>query len=244
MFRFVRIGIASISVLFACSPTIQMSPEEEKRLELQSITPKNVAIWEGFNELGYEYVANRLVAIEAFEPLVGGVLFIGDSITEQANMRLLFPAIETRNYGVSWDSTDGVLLRLSQITRNSPERIFMKIGTNDLYYGHSPEHISENIGQIIFKLKEEMPKAEFYVMSILPRELMYKDKILKSNDLIQDIAANNNAIFLNVYEHFEDGNGVLIGLYTDDGLHLNDMGNAHLQSVLEACVLNGCDGLE
>ena len=42
------------------------------------------------------------------------------------------------------------------------------IGTNDLAYGKSVEHVIENHKKIMARIKEESPKTKVYIESVLP----------------------------------------------------------------------------
>ena len=63
------------------------------------------------------------------------VVFIGDSIIDNAEWEELFPAVKIANRGIRGDKTDGVLNRMESIYTTSAQRAFIMIGINDLSSG-------------------------------------------------------------------------------------------------------------
>jgi lysophospholipase L1-like esterase len=138
-----------IVTALACFVLIAAPPAQAQDEELPPV-------WPGFIAPAKEHVARRLPQIQALAPLQEGVLFIGDSITEGAPLWAMFPGLPSANYGIGWDTTDGLLLRLDQVRRNVAERAFILIGTNDLGYQHSARHIASNIQSIVAELLPDM----------------------------------------------------------------------------------------
>src|SRR5688572_6232361 len=68
-------------------------------------------------------------------PLAAGdVVFLGNSITEEGGdwgQRLGWSHVKNR--GISGDVTEGVLIRLGEITHSKPKAVFLLIGINDLF---------------------------------------------------------------------------------------------------------------
>ncbi len=196
-----------------------------------------VRIWDGYHDLIPLWVAGGLAAIEVQEPMNGGVLFVGDSITQAAPLGELFPEIETRNHGVSADETVGLFMRMSQILRHRPEKLVLKIGTNDIgNRGRDITIIAENIQIFIRAIKAVLPETKIYNISILPREPVYADKVHGANALIKKVAKEEGTTFIDIHSHFDTGDGELIPDFTEDGLHLNDKAYQVLGNVLREWV--------
>ncbi len=211
--------------------------------EVEVVLPTSSAgidIWEGHEEGGALHTEKRLLVLDGLAPAQDGVLFLGDSITEFAPLDVLFPEVETQNYGIGWDTTDGIILRLSQVSRNSPERLFLLIGTNDLYYGHSSEHIAKNVGQIVDRLYGQLPSTDLFILSLLPRGADYVSRIKETNDAITEVIEFKDARYLNISSEFSDENGVMLDVLSTDGLHLNEAGYARLAELISDCVVTGC----
>jgi hypothetical protein len=197
-------------------------------------------VWPGFIEPARVHVAKRLPEIQRLEPLQDGVLFIGDSITEGAPLWAMFPGLPSANYGIGWDTTDGLLLRLGQIRRNQPQRAFILIGTNDLGYQHPAKHIAANIQSVIAQLQPDMPTTKFYVLSILPREPKYIAILDEANELLRKQAAAGDYVFLDLASQMKAADGSLREELTYDSLHLNVHGYAVWARALDRCVREGC----
>ena len=170
--------------------------------------------WPEYNEIEREYVEPRLAEVAATPEPEGAVLFVGDSITQGADLASLFPGQPVSNHGIAADRTQGVLHRMDQITRGTPEKIFLMIGTNDLHQGGAdPSRIASRVGTIIDTLREREPQADLHVVGILPRAA--------------DMA---------------DGNGKIRDALTYDDLHLSEEGYRVWADSLRPCVEADCTG--
>ncbi len=141
------------------------------------------------------------------------------------------------NQSISGEKTQGVLDRLDLLKDNDVEAIFVMIGINDLIWGKTDEEIVANYQKIVLRLKEDHPKAQIVVQSILPHGgenstwesrdkllALQGDRIVALNDTLKTIAAENNAYYLDLYPIFVTGDGDLRDDLTTDGLHLNRQG--------------------
>ncbi|CAN5745662.1 hypothetical protein BH23CYA1_BH23CYA1_18360 [soil metagenome] len=141
------------------------------------------------------------------------------------------------NQSISGEKTQGVLDRLDLLKDNDVEAIFVMIGINDLIWGKTDAEIVANYQKIVLRLKEDHPKAQIVVQSILPHGgenstwesrdkllALQGDRIVALNDTLKTIAAENNAYYLDLYPIFVTGDGDLRDDLTTDGLHLNRQG--------------------
>jgi lysophospholipase L1-like esterase len=200
--------------------------------------------WTDIDPRAVEHVNRRLDAIEGQSPLEGGVLFLGDSITEGAPLYAMFPGLQMRNQGIGWDTSEGVLLRLNQVTRHTPERLFLLIGTNDTNYTDDPARISGNILKIMDELHTALPETELYVTSVLPRNLPNNAVIPAINEALSVAAEDAEFVYLDLARHMMAPNGEMKPELSYDNLHLNIHGYAVWEEALRACVWKGCpDGL-
>ncbi|MFA4869964.1 MAG: GDSL-type esterase/lipase family protein [Pedobacter sp.] len=160
----------------------------------------------------------------------GGIVFLGNSITEQGNWKNLFPNKNVFNRGIGGDNTYGVLARLDEVISSKPEKIFLMIGINDLGSRQwETSVILDNYNKIVDKIKKGTPKTKLYVQSILPlndnllKAGTYKNKadtIIKLNKSLKSIGNSKCAGFVDVYNIFHTGDNVLNAKYTKDGIHL------------------------
>lgn len=159
-----------------------------------------------------------------------GVVFLGNSITEQGDWKGLFPEKKVSNRGIGGDNTFGVLARLDEIIASKPEKIFLMIGINDL--GSRQWEVSlilENYNKIVDKIRKGTPKTKLYIQSVLPlndsvlKGASYKNKadiIIKLNTELRLLGNSKCAGFIDLYSLFHNGDNVLESRYTRDGIHL------------------------
>jgi lysophospholipase L1-like esterase len=141
------------------------------------------------------------------------------------------------NQSISGEKTQGLSKRLDLIEDNKIETIFLMIGINDLIWGKSDQAILDNYQEIVWALKKDHPKTQIVVQSILPhggenstwesRDKLLAldgDRIVRVNNSLKKIAADNDAYYLDLYPIFVTGEGKLRPDLTTDGLHLNREG--------------------
>jgi predicted alpha-1,2-mannosidase len=169
---------------------------------------------------------------EHFESLPNGeneIIFLGNSITDNAEWWELFSNTRIRNRGIGGDDTDGILERLDEVTESQPSKIFIMIGTNDLSNGKSVDYIIENYKKIIRLITASTPGTRIYIQSVIPTDdaLHYTRRnsdIIAINDRLGEIAAANGITYIDLFELFRLENNKLNPEYSSDGLHLNGKG--------------------
>jgi lysophospholipase L1-like esterase len=186
--------------------------------------------------------ARRVSGFEAFPLAPDDVVFLGDSITEGGAWEELFPGVRTRNRGIGGDTSDGVLRRLEQVTRAQPAKVFLLIGTNDLYRGSSEDEIVANIEEILERLKQESPDTEVYLESVLPRAASYRSRIEALNARLAEVAGEQGAAWVELYPSFLDPeSGAIRPELSNDELHLLGPGYALWKEQIEALVRAGTE---
>lgn len=183
----------------------------------------------------------------------GGIVFLGDSITDFYRINEFFHDSYIINRGIGGDTTDGILNRMPEsVYALSPSKVFILIGTNDIGEKKSQEYIVCNIGKIIQKIQENCPDARIYLQSIYPiskakdkrikRVIVKKrtnNKILSINVELERLAQEKGVVYIDVYSHLIDEVGNLKLEYTVEGLHLNAKGYKVVSDVLRPFVNNG-----
>jgi lysophospholipase L1-like esterase len=158
----------------------------------------------------------------------GDIVFIGNSITEQGgNWGKRFNNSKVKNRGISGDVTAGVLNRLAEIYYYKPKKVFIKIGINDLFHNElTPEYIANNIKLIVDKIHLESPQTKIYVQTILPtaKNNPSKERIAATNAILKAMIPTNYLQIIDLHSRFADQNDLMIGNYTNDGLHLTELG--------------------
>ncbi len=178
----------------------------------------------------------------------GQIVFIGDSITDLFPLDDYFADLNlaTYNRGIGGDSTKGVLDRLQvSLFDIQPSKVVLLIGINDINGGVASSKIIKNYRKILSEIKEKLPTAKVYCVSILPMnsdvETYSTTKVEKSTEKILEINpqikamtdAEPNMTYIDLYSSVQDGNDRLITAYSDDGIHLNNAGFAVWASVIK-----------
>ncbi len=166
------------------------------------------------------------------------VLFLGDSITDLINsdndgqgnpggkapFAKYFSDVKVANFGISGDTTQGVLWRLQngEGKGHKPKAVMLMIGTNNTGNASGAE-IAEGIGAIIFELRKDFPDAKIMLLAIFPRGTGPSDsnrrKCEEANRIIAKLDDHQHVFFTDINSKFLDANGGLIGFRTTDHLH-------------------------
>jgi predicted alpha-1,2-mannosidase len=158
------------------------------------------------------------------------IIFLGNSITDGAEWFELFDGNPNiKNRGIGGDDTDGVLERLAEVTSSQPRQVFIMIGTNDLAYGKTIEHVVANHKKIIERILEDSPNTEVIMQSVLPVEdavhwTRPNASILEINKQLKAHCEEIGITYIDLDPIFADENGKLDKKYSIDGLHVNGQG--------------------
>lgn len=176
---------------------------------------------------GSPYYHQRASLFEILPTSSEDIIFLGNSITDGAECIELFMNNNIKNRGISGDTAEGILNRLSCIIQAHPKKIFLLIGVNDLYGGKSPQVIAFTIETIIKEIRKESPQTIIYLQSVLPCngelpiDVKQEGGIEKLNFLLKEIARKNKITFIDLYSKFREGESNKINpAYSNDGLHL------------------------
>ncbi|MCW3092944.1 MAG: lysophospholipase L1-like esterase [Ferruginibacter sp.] len=179
------------------------------------------------------YYRQKLSLFNVLRADTGSVIFLGDSITDIAEWGELFKSSKVKNRGVSGDVSLGVLNRLTEVTRHLPAKVFIMIGINDIANNLPDSSIVNNIKAIIQRIQKESPVTKIFVQSILPTNNRFIDfkrhqdkqaHIVAVNNKLQQLAAQNQLVYIDLYSKMLDGESKLDTRYTNDGLHLTAAG--------------------
>jgi lysophospholipase L1-like esterase len=179
--------------------------------------------------------------ILAYDRTMNEIIFLGNSITDQAEWHEIFNNINVKNRGIGGDDTDGILERLDEVVSSKPSKIFLMIGTNDLAYGKSVDQIVENYTRILDVISLSSPETEIFVQSILPTEdaihtSRQNADILAINHKIQVICEDREHVYIDLFSKFATIENTLNPDYSNDGLHLNGKGYLLWKSIVEVYI--------
>jgi len=166
------------------------------------------------------------------------IVFIGDSITDGAEWKELFPSLKIANRGISGDRTDSVLKRMDSIYSTNATKAFIMIGINDILHGTDIYKIVENYNLIIEKLVAHT--IQVYVQSTLltgKQKAQQNKKIEALNDHLKKIAYANESVTYIDLNIILAKDSFLNADYSRDGMHLNGTGYAVWKKLIEIYLL-------
>ena len=182
-----------------------------------------------------DHYAQRLKVFTA-EPLVtGGLVFLGNSITEFGDWKKLTGDPTAVNRGIAADNSFGVLDRLGEVIARRPRKLFLEIGINDIAQDIPVEVIEKNIYSIVRRVREGSPNTSVYVISILPTNNDVRQEypeLYGKNGIVQRLnyelrlhAVENGFSYIDVWRRVVTADGDLDRRYArPDGLHPNAAG--------------------
>jgi len=166
------------------------------------------------------------------------IMFLGDSITDLWNVEAdpqgnpggkrvfnkYFGDLKIANFGISGDTTQGVLWRLQngESKGHKPKTVMLMLGTNNT--GGSPgTEIAEGIGAVVLQLRKDFPDAKIMLLAIFPRGSGPNDsnrrKCEEANKIIARLHDGQHVFFTDINAKFLKEDGSLIGFRPSDNLH-------------------------
>lgn len=148
------------------------------------------------------------------------IVFVGDSITARFEWDEYFTEYTVANRGIDSDVTEGVLNRLDTIISQTPEKIFLMIGINDIRQGIAPEATLTNYEKILDELMTTLPDCQIYVQSILPVHTstgIDNTDVQSLNLSLEELAKSKGLTYLDIYSSVADSENNFT--YTVDGVH-------------------------
>ena len=159
----------------------------------------------------------------------GGIVFLGNSITEGFDFGKYFEKSKIINRGINSDHIDGLIERLQySVIDLQPSKLFIMIGINDIGAQDSDSTILNNFDTLLKMITDKLPATNVYIQSILPTTAKWKncppEKIVRLNNQIKKYAQLHKFNWVDIYTLFVDENSFLKSELTSDGLHLNKKG--------------------
>ncbi|MBE5882174.1 MAG: hypothetical protein E7289_07720 [Lachnospiraceae bacterium] len=162
------------------------------------------------------------------------IVFVGDSITARFEWDEYFTDYKVANRGIDSDVTEGVYNRLDTIVSQTPEKIFLMVGINDIRQDIPQETTLSYYEKILDELMEALPDCEIYVQSVLPVHTstgINNTAVQSLNTSLKALAAQKGLPYLNIYSSVvnEENNFT----YTVDGVHPTGDGYAIWTEIVE-----------
>lgn len=166
---------------------------------------------------------------------LGRIYFVGDSLTEAGDWGAWLPSSEVINGGVGGSTTADIIAHLPEIVEVAPDTIVILIGTNDLAWHRTTEHIVRNIETILVTLRRDLPDVRILVQSVLPRAREFAPQIRDVNRHLWQFAPTVHAHYLDLWPTFAQDDGEIDAELSPDRLHLSENGyRAWLEALVPA----------
>ncbi len=157
------------------------------------------------------------------------ILFIGDSITQLAEWKLLLHRFDVKNIGIGGYTTLNMISEgnIQKIKDSNAETYFVMAGINDMVIkNYDLDFIKSNYEKLIDTILLEKPEKIILVSTLYQLENIHKQTIDQLNTFLKSKSDSNNLIeFLDLNKELST-NEHLNAQYTYDGIHLNDEGYA------------------
>lgn len=191
--------------------------------------------------------------IDSIQKQDQNIVFFGDSITEQYNVKEFYDDLRVVNSGISGNQTIDLLTQIeTRLYDYNPSKVVILIGINDIDKGKSDNEILNNLKEIIKGIKENRKSAEIYIESIYPvnrdvgnettemlnNEDLNNKRVKEINKKIKNLCKNEGIPYINVYDVLTDSEGNLKNIYTQDGVHLNDLGYYKVTNTVKKYIKN------
>ncbi len=166
-------------------------------------------------------------------PVTGGVVLLGDSITEEGDWASLLPGLPVANQGYSGFTTEQLVPVAVDVAAVRPAVVFVLTGTNDIRDDRPATWSATHLDELVRTLRDGFPDTLVVVQSVLPRSdaTAAVDAV---NDALRDVAESRGAVWLDLHPHFDDGAGGLRPAETTDGIHLSVAGYERWAPVISA----------
>ncbi|MPM05369.1 hypothetical protein SDC9_51659 [bioreactor metagenome] len=179
--------------------------------------------------------------ISVEESYFADAAFVGDSRTEGFQ---LYSGLKEGTYFCSVGATVQTIMDketqegpsgpetiLNALSRESYGKIYIMLGINELGW-YRTEEFTEQYAKVIARIREDHPEAAIVIQSLPPvsakqdakRSYVKNERIVLFNGLLEELAAQEGCIFLDVASAVTDKNGTLPTELTTDGVHLNTAG--------------------
>jgi lysophospholipase L1-like esterase len=168
------------------------------------------------------------------------IVFIGDSHIQYFELFEFFKNTKIKNRGISGDHTAALLARLDESLKSHPDKMFIEIGTNDLYFEIPHVSIIKNYRSILERIKAQSPLTKVYVISVIPCQTMSaigsRLTVLDTQRLnasLRALAKEYEVKYIDLANYLYQEDQLNKTYYCNDALHLNALGYGLWTKVME-----------
>jgi lysophospholipase L1-like esterase len=158
------------------------------------------------------------------------IVLIGDSQVEF--FKASYSDFEFVNLGIAGERINGLCSRLSSILLEKPKEVVLLIGINDVLANKSNHQIITSFTKLLDVLNYyEVPYKVIEIIQVGYNRNHFNPQITATNKILHSLISPNRIIPLSDLGFFSD-DMVLDRKYSDDGLHLNELGYARLNKII------------
>ena len=183
------------------------------------------------------YYRERLDLFENLPNKDHTIVFVGDSIIENAEWHEFFPNTKVANRGIKGDTVKGVSERLNNIIETNASKVFLMVGINDLLRNHSVETILSIYQHVIKELASN--HESLFIQSTLHvrnKSFLVNENVIFLNESLRKLSQKyENTFFIDLNERLS-ANNQLKSEFTSDGKHLNGDGYQEWISIIATFV--------
>jgi lysophospholipase L1-like esterase len=192
-------------------------------------------------DLRYSRYMERVSLFDNLRLTSDNIVFVGDSLTANAEWAELFSNPLIRNRGIGGDTTEGILNRIDKIIEAKPRKIFIMVGINDLVLGKEQSKILQNYQRIIKSIQKGSSETEIFIQSVLPVNSdnytkVSNEEINAFNSRIKKMASDLGVEYIDLHSLMVDDKGDLKSNLTHDGIHINGEGYLIWKKAIESVV--------
>lgn len=237
-FGYVFAPLFAIALLTSCSSFGMVPPEAAPPLSAAEVVPTPAPSEfpvKVMNESTKHWISRWKLFREQTEAArPGGIVLLGDSLTEKFPQEFLLAPVSIHNRGIGGDKVGGwkyygLIDRLDvSVCGLRPSAVVLMIGVNDIVWASTPwESMEAHYDRLIGEIRDCAPKARLLVFSTLPvrtENKSFSSQILEWNRTIQRTAEAHGAEFINLHPLFLNEEGELRAEYAIDSIHLSEEG--------------------
>jgi len=224
-------------IIVTATQTYAVSFDETTTPTLWNIKDKGERFAATKARYGNGHYIDRMAEFLKEKTTTGGVVFLGDSITDYSHMDDIFGAglhgKPVFNRGVGGDTVLGLIERLDvSVIALEPSEIYVMIGVNDIFSNTYKNGNLLDVYRLLYKsLKQIAPKAKITALSIIPVNKgmnitgTVPQDILAANEHLKTVCAEEAIEYFDLYSLFVNKNGEMKKGFTLDGCHPCTLGN-------------------
>jgi lysophospholipase L1-like esterase len=158
------------------------------------------------------------------------IVLVGDSQVEF--FKASYSDFEFVNLGISGERINGLCARLPSILREKPKEIILLIGINDILGNKSIEQITSLFTKLLAILnKHDVIFKVIEIIHVGDTKNQFNPQITEVNKMLHSLTSPDNMVPPTGMGIFSD-DMILDSKYSDDGLHLNELGYSRLNNII------------